>query len=373
MKKLVTILAVVFASSLLSFFMGEFVLRQIYEFPQPQFLTIDPIVGHRLRPNIEGYYTREGFGFIQINRHGFRDREYQIENNQKKRIAVLGDSFAEALQVNLEETFHELLELEFEEAVEVLNFGVSGYGTAQELLTYINFVRKFKPDIVVLAFYPGNDIADNHKGLSEGYPRPYYSDSQAGLVLDESFQTSSRHLRSKWVYDIYYFLTDHSIVFALLDQLRYNKGFHGASVNKKEEVSGKDGSKDSDIHSDIVYAPKSKVEVTAWLITERLIVELAREVEKDGAEFVLFVLDSMPSQLTKTNNRYYVEDRLGELSQTHALHFTAMASVAIDYYETTGNPLHGFTGGNEGHWNQEGHRIAYQVLRMFLIDNKLIP
>ena len=36
--------------------------------------------------------------------------------------------------------------------VEVINFGVSGYGTAQELLTLRQKVWDFSPDIVVLAF-----------------------------------------------------------------------------------------------------------------------------------------------------------------------------------------------------------------------------
>ena len=367
MKKFAIALGLISLSTLFSLAAAEYILRQIYKFPQPQFLTIDPIVGHRLRPNVEGYFTGEGLGFVQINKHGFRDEEYSLERSDKKRIAVLGDSMTEADQVDLEQTFHGLLEAEFESRLEVLNFGVRGYSTGQEFLTYRHFVRQFSPDIVVLAFYPGNDIKDNNKELSGGYPRPYFSFSHGGLELDDSFRTSPKHVRPRFVYQVYYFLTDHSIIFSLLDQLRYRTGLNEAAQHHRV------AREHLQVGSDLIYAPTANKHLEAWLLTERLILELADEVKKDGAEFILFVLDSMPDQLTTTNDKYYVEERLGELCNNNALLCSFMASTAIDYYLSTGKALHGFNGSNVGHWNQEGHRVAHAVLRETLIENELIP
>jgi len=45
--------------------------------------------------------------------------------------------------------------------IEVLNFGVSGYGTAQELLSLRQDVWDYQPDMVLLAVTTGNDISDN--------------------------------------------------------------------------------------------------------------------------------------------------------------------------------------------------------------------
>ena len=56
-------------------------------------------------------------------------------------VLFSGDSFAEALQVPMEDTFWAILEREIKECTAVagrepeVNFGVSGYGTAQELIT----------------------------------------------------------------------------------------------------------------------------------------------------------------------------------------------------------------------------------------------
>jgi len=51
--------------------------------------------------------------------------------------------------------------------IEVLNFGVSGYGTAQELLTLREQVWKYSPDIVMLAVTTNNDITDNSRALKK--------------------------------------------------------------------------------------------------------------------------------------------------------------------------------------------------------------
>ncbi len=367
MRRITVALIVLSISTLSAFVAAELIARQIYPFPQPQFLAVDPVVGHRHRPNVEGYFAREGLSYVRINRHGFRDKDYTIERNDKKRMVVLGDSYTEAFQVDLEQTYHGRLEAEFADRLEVLNFGVSGYGTAQELLTYKHFARAFKPDIVVLAFYPGNDLQDNVKDLSDNYPRPYFTLGQDGLELDDSFRRSPKQRRSKFVYDLYYYLTDHSIILSLLDQLRYRK-MREPSEQQRGLVRAV-----SKADSDLIYAPRSQSHRDAWLLTERLILELAAEVRKDGAQFVLLVQDSLPGQVTTVDNAYYVEGRLGRLCKDNGLVCGFMGPAAIDIYRKTGRTLHGFGGGNGGHWNREGHEVAYTVLRDLLVEKGLIP
>ena len=51
--------------------------------------------------------------------------------------------------------------------IETINFGVTEYGTTQELLTLQHEVWNYDPDIILLAFFSGNDVADNSKLLSK--------------------------------------------------------------------------------------------------------------------------------------------------------------------------------------------------------------
>ncbi len=129
----------------------------------------DLILGSRLKPNYTGWNTKEGTVFYRTNHAGFRDREHaEAKPANTVRIAVLGDSYCEAVQVELEDTFWAVCERKLNECepladkqIEVLNSGVSGYGTAQELLTLRHHLWQYDPDIIVLAFLTGNDIRNN--------------------------------------------------------------------------------------------------------------------------------------------------------------------------------------------------------------------
>jgi hypothetical protein len=78
------------------------------------------------------------------------------------RIIVLGDSVALGHGVGDEETFAALLERALTpiRPTEVLNLGVSGYGTAEELIQLRHVGLSYQPDLVVLAYFP-NDPYNN--------------------------------------------------------------------------------------------------------------------------------------------------------------------------------------------------------------------
>ncbi len=160
----------------------------------PQFYTLDPVIGTKLRPGMKGYWLKEGGGYVSINSDGLRDREHTVAKPPDTvRVAVLGDSFTEALQVNQEEDFCSILEKELQKCdnlrgrqIEVINFGVAGFGTAQELLTLRHRVWKYNPDIVLLEFTTSNDVSDNSPTLNQGDSYPFFILRDGKLVLDDS-------------------------------------------------------------------------------------------------------------------------------------------------------------------------------------------
>src|SRR5207342_2150916 len=98
------------ASVLFAFGMMEVGLR-IVGFHSTVFQQMDPVTGRSLRPGARGWFTSEGRALVEINSDGMRDREYPLQKPAGTvRIAVLGDSFAEAMQVSLEDSFPKLLE-----------------------------------------------------------------------------------------------------------------------------------------------------------------------------------------------------------------------------------------------------------------------
>src|SRR6267378_6282711 len=187
---------------LMGLFMSEVFLRVIgYSFPF--FYTTDYYRGFALHPGVAGHYQREGESDVRINSDGLRDREHtKTKPADTVRIAVLGDSFTEAMHVPMEQTFWSLLERKLQECdafpgkkVEAINFGVSGYGTAQELMALRQKVWDYSPDLVVLAFTTYNDIYDNSRALSKTQDVPYFVYRNGELIYDASFRDSRTYLQ----------------------------------------------------------------------------------------------------------------------------------------------------------------------------------
>ena len=93
-----------------------------------------------------------------VNVDGFRGREYGVGKSDAIRIVVLGDSVTFGRGVSLESTYARLLEdrLNGEERgglrYEVLNLGVGGYNSRQQLELYETKGRKYEPDLLVIGF-----------------------------------------------------------------------------------------------------------------------------------------------------------------------------------------------------------------------------
>ena len=102
-----------------------------------------------IRDSVSTHWSQEGSAPVRTNSQGYRDREWALAKEPGVlRIAVLGDSFTEALQVPLEQTWVNQLPAAmaavpgchllngFPKGAETLNFGVGGYGTGQSWLTW---------------------------------------------------------------------------------------------------------------------------------------------------------------------------------------------------------------------------------------------
>jgi lysophospholipase L1-like esterase len=115
----------------------------------------NPKIGHMHKPDSSAHLMGVD---VEINSDGFRDIEYAIERDEKRRIAVLGDSLTFGWGVKKEETFEVLLEamLSKQQPTEMINFGHGNYNTEQQVNLFREKGLKYKPDSVVV-FYFIND------------------------------------------------------------------------------------------------------------------------------------------------------------------------------------------------------------------------
>jgi lysophospholipase L1-like esterase len=191
----------------------------------PRVWAPDPVVGWRPIPGATRRWIEEGDGLIEINSRGFRDRERQLEAAPAMdRIAVFGDSMTEADQVNLDQTYAARLEAGLRRqghAVEVLNFGVSGYSPAQELLLFREEAAKYRPGIVVLALFLDNDVSGSHPRLSVAPEAPFAVAGNSRLSFDFSRAEASYHSYNR---QPFHFLRKHFALYRAMSALRERGG-----------------------------------------------------------------------------------------------------------------------------------------------------
>jgi lysophospholipase L1-like esterase len=349
----------------------------------------DPQLGYALRPNASGWWRKEGAVFVTINSAGMRDREHVTEKPADTfRIAVLGDSFAEAFQVPAEKAFWSVLEQKANECasdqavsyagkrVEVLNFGVSGFSTARELIQLREHVWQYEPDLVLLLITTRNDIRDNSLPLSRygSAPLPYFVYRDGQLVSNNSFlnarnQSFSFRFQQSWAGQGLNWLRTHSRLLGLVDAAR--EGYDQRTEATTNEIPGSEAGLDDEVFRE----PRDAAWDDAWKVTEALIVQMRDEVTARGAQF-LVVTGSTGIQVSPdaairdaymkrlgVDSLFYPEERIKALGEREHFDILNLAPLLLDYAVRNGVFLHGSDQlKNRGHWNEAGHRVVGEIL-----------
>ncbi len=347
----------------------------------PPFFQFDPDVGlRRLSPGVEGWYANgEGKAYVRINSDGLRDQEHALAKPPGTlRIAVLGNSFAEAFLVPPEKSFWAVMERSLTQCkalqgtrVEAINFGVSWYGTADEWVALQTGVWKYDPDIVVLTILTSYDVTANSYALSGGDPsRPYYRLRDGRLDL-EAPATGKGHGRLyRAVRD---WLLPHSRLVQLLYHLRgtYASEPWGMGAQEKAVAPGMDP-----LEEKVYRAPQDASWRQAWDVTEALIREMNKNVVAHGKKFFVATLSNGiqvdPDRAKREafakrygiSDFFYPDHRIMHLSRQEGIPAAMLAPVLLEWSEKHRTCVHGFGGAVPcgGHWNEDGNRVAGELL-----------
>lgn len=372
---------------------AEIALRVI-GYSSPSFLRPHPVYGWLYKPHLSGWYRLEGKAWLEINERGFRDVAHSFEKPAGTyRIAVLGDSYTAAQEVDFEARFSQVLERllndrnDTAKKVEVINLGCSGFGTAEELLVWRNEARLYEPDLVLLAFLTGNDITDNAPRLElHPRPRPFFELKDGALEPDESFRESDQYIaRTSRKWQAIYWLLDHSRLAQLLNIARLR--FRSASAAPAEAAIPGD---DPGLNVGVYSPPQDTAWEEAWEITEALVARLDAEVRSAGAEFVVVTL-SNSGQVTPDEQRrqafierlsvedlFYPERRVAAFCAARDIPCLNLAPTLLARAQQSGEPLHGFGPALDyGHWNERGHEAAGELIADWIgarfVEDNVLP
>ena len=318
---------------------------------------------------------------MAINGDGLRDREHERQAAAGvRRILIFGDSFAEGWGVELDESVSKVLEDLLRRrtersrdgnAIEVLNFGMAGFGTDQEMLLFERKGRAYGPDLVIVLFY-GNDLWNNTSkrgiGMERGY-KPFYRVAEDGQLRlwgvpvrrDPYWDDGVEEPRGlPWTARLDRYLYEHWHLRVLAHKaltdpvpVRQQRGFY-------EGLYG--------------TGPAAARYDRAWQLTARIIEEFQLKVRQAGAEMILVYVPAIV-QIEEDNWRMKREmhglgvgdfdllkpnRRLRRIAADLDLpfldlydHFAEDASEQTLYYR-------------DSHWNAAGHALAAARIHDFL-------
>jgi hypothetical protein len=350
----------------------------------PHFYMLDPLVGWRPRPAIAGWYLGEVENYVAINHEGYRDVDHALAKPAGiYRILLLGDSMSEGVEVALDELYWKQLEALLTQCValagrriEVISLAVNGYGTAQEYLTLRERGLKYQPDLVLLAFFTGNDFTDNLKALGSHRDRPYFKLREGRLALEQTAGDAADFAARQHWEELQHRVLDPIRVIQLIRQaqlrLRLLLRFGHADASRIEQPG---------LDSRVFLPPTTPQWEEAWNVAEALIAAIAESARAAGAAFAMTTLTN-PLQVVPdlgARDRFakelgvadlaYPDRRLAKFAAANGFSDIPLVEPLAAYAAENHAPLHGADPKQPiGHWNALGHRRAAAELSRGLCD-----
>ena len=342
---------------------------------RPPFWRPDAAVGWALIPGARGEAVvcagaRElARHAIEINALGQRDCPRTLaRTGGTPRILVLGDSFVEGMQVDLGETFAARLERDL--GVEVLNGGVSGYTTDNELRAFVARGRRYAPDAVLLVFQVGNDVLENGARLSARHPRGVPAKSwlrapDATPALAACLEAHRAAARLADATPLVLWTHSRIVRFGLTDGTLNVLAILCAPALDAPTLD----------LLDVYGEPRTPAWAEAWATTETLLPRLRARVERSGARFAVAVAPASfevqhPLLAGRRLDWDYPHRRLAALFARERIAWTSLLPALRAHHQATGR-----TGSYEldGHWDADGHAVVAAALRPLVEQLVLRP
>ena len=295
---------------------------------------------------------------VQLNRHGFRGPDRELEKPAGvHRTLVLGDSFTAGLHVAQADSYPARLEENLNRKnkagtrFEIINAGVPGYSTAQELAFFREIGWKHNPDLVVLALYLGNDISNNSlRAIPCHYlvsvcGRPYYEMREGRLVsIDEG--RPQRVQSESWL--------DRLLGFSLV----YRNLIQRSTMPVSNEAP----------EGQVVYGIESKTRgFPAWVTTMELLLQIKEAVELYRIPFVVLVASTQPEVVVSpmTGSMRLLRLELLSFLEHHGIAYVEPLRGLLESQEDGRSPYYE----GDHHWNEVGHAIAANAIDAFFVQH----
>jgi lysophospholipase L1-like esterase len=328
----------------------------------------DSLLGWRHKRNVSSEMFSDEYRInVQYNAEGWRGPGRQFSKPPNvSRIVVLGDSFVDGYTIPLQDRFTEVLEASLKPQFDVINLGVAGYSTDQELLLLDQEGWKYQPDLVVLAFYY-NDVWGNgsrHFSESAKTQKPEFSIDTAGNLslsnVPVPYPTPSLQDRFR-LYDL------------VRTIVKRNRLFHAAAVKAgladKAPINdlrpAPTGAAGGGEEFAVYHSTETPELAREWSITQALLREMNQEVAQHNTRLiVLYVPTRIELSPAEWNSAHLPSDyepsvvvrRLVKICQAEGIPYLDPS----DRFTATGTNRLYYP--RDPHWNAAGHHLVGEIL-----------
>ncbi len=295
-KKFLEILLLILVFFVLILVISEFVLRVFPVYGTKIRCTkYDELVGVALYPNSTTIYSNREGDFVKrkVNSWGYLDEEREREKKEGVyRIGFFGDSYVEAMQVPLKDTFFRIIQQRlYGHNIECLAFAISGRGVLQSYLDFGRRAEEFDIDLAVYVFCE-NDLGDNIKDIKREKYFPYALLEKNSLKIDLSFREKSS-FRESLFYRFYLYLKTRSLAIATLATRINLLKYHVIKTKLYQEdkamaTEGRNG--DLPIAIDPPSVWPDAVRDYAKDLGERIIAKWMVDAQKDSRDFAILYI-----------------------------------------------------------------------------------
>ncbi len=333
----------------------------------------DPELGSRHIPYDSAWHcTNEFCHKHTINNAGFLDDDFSEEKGDEFRIFIFGDSFIAAEQVASEDAMHMLLESTLQEKNEnivVYNFGHSGFSTDQYYLSLKKYGERYKPDLVLFAIFTANDLHGMNMKFSGNICKPFFE------LEGNTVKQVERTCRASSFFESIKKVLKHSRFVEFV----FEKGL---LIRNKFLVSqGEEGVPTAYL----VYDPDNEEYQNSFKVHDALLLAAEQYSESLGASFAVVTLPSKeqvnPAIWDQLKEKYpplaeegvdptYPTKRIDQFCKAADISCLHLLEPFKSEFEKNGNDLYFW---HDGHWNEEGNRLATELIDNFLNEQLLIP
>ena len=342
------------ASLLITLLFGEFVLFRFVLLPSdvPENAFDNGLV--RYAPHQSGIWRvrNEIAAPFAINKQGWNSSvdDYAVERRPGvMRVAVVGDSMVEALQVAHDRSMAERLATELShdrQAVEVYRFGISGAPLSQYLHMIKREVLLYRPDWIVVVLVH-NDFDETFRFVQGRYTSSFLKLKVAdGKVVEEVPPTLWRPGAADWVRRT-----------AIGRYMYYRWQVHIAPIRDLFLRSAQAAAERYEANIDVAAVLRQMPEVAA--ATDYVFARMAA-VQKGGTRLLL-AMDGVRGALysDSTSPALALNELSAELARKHGLEFIDLHPVFRAEWKINHRP---FEFVSDGHWNEYGHAVAAHAI-----------